>query len=122
DESAEGCFIIDGHFGEDLAIYSDVGSVDGMHQLAVGHAMHACSGVDACDPQAAHITLAVAAVWVHGRPRAHDRFMGWTEEAFTCTTMAFSHLQDFFVSLMSGNSAFYPWHSPCISSVLSSDV
>src|SRR5947209_4851746 len=43
-----------------------------------------------------------------------------TEEAFACTTMAFGHLQQFFVLLVSGNSAFYSWHSPCISSMLSS--
>ena len=64
----------------------------------------------------------VAAVAVCIRHRVHHCFMRWTEETSACTTIAFGHLQDFFVSLMSGNSAFYPWHSPCISSMISSNA
>ena len=45
-------------------------------KVAVGHAVLARGGVDALDPQAAEVALAVAAVAVRVRVRLHDRFLG----------------------------------------------
>jgi len=92
DEVGESCFVVNGHFGENLAIYIDIGCMDGMHEFAVANAVHTSGGVDARDPEAAHVALAIAAVTIHVSHRAHDRFMRGTKQAFACATMAFRHL------------------------------
>ena len=92
DEIGESCFVVNGHFGENLAIYIDISRMDGMHELAIANAVHMSSSVDARDPQTAHVALAIAAVTIHVSHRAHDRFMRGTIQAFACATMAFSHL------------------------------
>src|SRR5436309_13324577 len=92
DEVGESCFVVNGHFGENLAIYIDISRMDGMHELAIANAVHTSSSVDARDPQTAHVALAIAAVSIHVSHRAHDRFMCGAIQAFACATMAFSHL------------------------------
>src|SRR2546430_9756153 len=71
-QRAEGNFIMNGHLGKNLAIYLDIGRMNSVHQLAVAHAMHTCSSVDACNPQPAHITLAITAGATHKRQRAAE--------------------------------------------------
>ena len=38
DEVGESCFVVNGHFGENLAIYIDISRMDGMHELAIANA------------------------------------------------------------------------------------
>src|SRR5207248_412318 len=91
-QRVEGDFIMHSHLGKNLAIDLDVGSMNSVHQLAVAHAMHTCSRVDTCNPQAAHITLAITAVAIHIGHRAHDRLMRRTDKTATCRTMTLGHL------------------------------
>src|SRR5579875_2734571 len=113
DERAKGGLIVDGHLGQNLAIYPDVGLADSMHQYAVAHAAHASSGIDARNPEPAHIALAIPAVTIHIGHRAHDRFMRGAEKAAACAPMALCHLEYLLMLLVSGNTAFYSWHSSC---------
>src|SRR5579885_2331013 len=116
-QRAESCLVIDRHFGEDLAVYVDVCFVDGMHQFAIADAVHAGGGVDARDPQAAHVALAIAAITIHIRHRAHNGLVGGTEQAPARATMALGHLKNFFMLLVSGNATFYPGHT-ALSSII----
>jgi hypothetical protein len=65
EQRAKGGFIIYSHLGENLAVYIDIGLMNGIDQLAIAHAVHACGGINACNPQAAHIAFAITAVAVH---------------------------------------------------------
>src|SRR5260370_3457478 len=72
--------------------------------------MHTSSRVDTRNPQAAHIALAGTTIAIHIRHRAHDGFMGWTEKASTCTTMALGHLEKFFIFLVCDYATFLSRH------------
>src|SRR3954466_14747695 len=63
-ESAERLRVAHGDVGQDLAVELDSGQLEPVHELRVAHAVQAGGGVDAGDPQAAEVALAVAAVTV----------------------------------------------------------
>src|SRR3954454_25258158 len=63
-KSAERLSVADGDVGQHVAVELDLGQAQTMHQLAVAHALLAGGGVDAVDPQAAELALAVLAVAV----------------------------------------------------------
>src|SRR5206468_4262461 len=65
-----------GDVREDLAIELHAGQLEAMHEGAVAHAVLARGGVDASDPEAAEVALAVAAVAVRVGVRLHHRFLG----------------------------------------------
>src|SRR4051794_8789736 len=74
--SGERLGVADGDVREDLAVEFDAGELEAVHELAVAHAVLARGGVDARDPEAAEVALAVAAVAVRVGVRLHDRFLG----------------------------------------------
>src|SRR5918999_3065986 len=61
---SEGVGVVHGDVGEHLAVEIDARAAEAVHELAVRHALAAGGGVDAHDPQAAEVPLAVAAVAV----------------------------------------------------------
>src|SRR6478609_7064224 len=63
-KTSEGLGVADGDVGQHLAVELDLGQAQSVHQLAVAHALLAGGGVDALDPQAAELALAVLAVAV----------------------------------------------------------
>src|SRR6266480_2944450 len=69
--------------------------------------MHTRSRVDAGNPQAAHIALAITAVAVHIRHRAHHGFVRWTEKTLARTTVALSHLQQFSMFIYGVEAMFF---------------
>src|SRR5579883_1298041 len=81
--------------------------MDGVDQLAVADAVHASRGIDARDPEAAHVALAVAAVAIHVGHRAHDGFMRGPEESLARTTVALGHIQNFLMPLVCWDATFY---------------
>src|SRR3954447_7342898 len=60
-KSAERLGIAHGDVGQDLAVELDAGQLQAVHERAVGEVVLARGGVDARDPQAAEVALAVAA-------------------------------------------------------------
>src|SRR6476620_11478971 len=58
-ESAEGLGVAHGDVGQHLAVQLDPGQLEAVDERAVAHALLAGSGVDALDPQAAEVALAV---------------------------------------------------------------
>src|SRR6266849_5003883 len=65
DQCAEGILIMYSHLSENLAVYTDIGSMNSVHQLTVAHAVHTCRSINARNPEAAHIPFAITAVTVH---------------------------------------------------------
>src|SRR3989442_7954738 len=65
DQCAEGILIMHSHLSENLAVYTDIGSMNSVHQLTVTYAVHTCRCINARNPEAAHVPLAITAVAVH---------------------------------------------------------
>src|SRR5258707_7603459 len=65
EQRAKGGFIMYSHLGENLAVYIDIGLMNGIDQLAIAHAVHACGRINACYPQAAPIAFAITAGSAH---------------------------------------------------------
>src|SRR3954469_10284746 len=75
-KSAEGLGIAHGDVGQHLAVQLDARQLQAVDERRVRHALGARGGVDARDPEAAEVALAVAAVAVRVGVRLHDRFLG----------------------------------------------
>src|SRR3954463_14018548 len=75
-KTSEGLGVADGDVGEHLAVELDLGQAQPVHQLAVAHALLAGGGVDALDPQAAELALAVLAVAVRVRAGLEQLLLG----------------------------------------------
>ena len=75
-KSAEGLGVAHGDVGQHLAVQLDAGQRQAVDELRVAHAVLARGGVDAGDPQAAEVALAVAPVAVGVGVRLHQRFLG----------------------------------------------
>src|SRR3954466_407810 len=63
-KTSEGLGVAHGDVGQHLAVELDLRKLQAVHELAVGEALLARRGVDALDPQAAELALAVLAVAV----------------------------------------------------------
>src|SRR3954466_10736756 len=63
-KTSEGLGVANGDVGQHLAVELDLRELQTVHELAVGKAFLARGGVDALDPQAAELALAVLAVAV----------------------------------------------------------
>lgn len=63
-ELVEGLDVLVGHLSEDLAVELDAGELQAVHELGVGDVVHAGGGVDTGNPEAADLTLLVAAIAV----------------------------------------------------------
>src|SRR5215210_6931367 len=75
-ESPEGLGVAHGDVGQHLAVQLDAGQLQAVHERAVAHALLAGGGVDAGDPQAAEVALAVAPVAIGVGVGLHDRLLG----------------------------------------------
>src|SRR5829696_5283574 len=75
-ESAEGLGIAHGDVGQHLAVQLDPRQAHPVDELRVGHAVLPRGRVDAGDPQAPEVALAVAAVAVGVLIGLEDRFLG----------------------------------------------
>src|SRR3954469_10203689 len=63
-ESAERLGVAHGDVSQHLAVQLDTGQLETVHELRVAHAVELGGGIDAGDPQATEVALAVAAVTV----------------------------------------------------------
>src|SRR5690606_35082657 len=77
-----------------LAVDLDAGLVQAVDQLAVGEPVLARGGVDARDPQAAEIALALLAVAIGVDPGALDRLASDLEQTVARAGVALRLLQD----------------------------
>src|SRR3954447_25610947 len=94
-ESAERLGVAHSDVGQDLPVQLDTGQLHAVHELRVAHAVELGGGVDAGDPQAAEIALAVAAVTVGVSLRLDERFLGPLVIVVRLATEPLGPLEDF---------------------------
>src|SRR5689334_23007393 len=93
DDGVEAGRIVNGHFGQRLAIQTDFGLAETVDEFAVAEAALTASGVDADDPQLAELALADAAVAEGIDAGADQSFLGGAEHVAATTTIAFNLLE-----------------------------
>src|ERR687896_1575010 len=111
-ESAEGLGIAHGDVREHLAVELDPGQLEAVHEGAVAHAVLARGGVDARDPEAAEVALAVAAVAVRVGVRLHDGFLGAAVGAVRLPAIALRALERRAALLAGVDGALDAGHRP----------
>src|SRR5438477_6070450 len=79
-QPSKGTAVAHGQVSQHLAVDLHSGLAKAVHQLVVRQARLPRSGVDARDPQLAHLPLASAAVAERIRQRMQDRFVGGPEQ------------------------------------------
>src|SRR3954451_25067170 len=112
DESAEGLGVAHGDVGQNLAVQLDARQLQAVDERAVGHALGARGGVDAGDPEAAEVTLAVATVAVRVRVRLEHRFLGAPVGGVRLPAEALRPLQDLAALLARVNRTLDARHRP----------
>src|SRR4051794_3392138 len=75
-KASEGLGVADGDVGQHLAVQLDAGQLEPVHEGPVAHPVLPRGGVDAGDPQAAEVALAVAAIAIGVGVRLDQRFLG----------------------------------------------
>src|SRR4029077_2203105 len=107
-ESAEGVAGGDRDLGEHLAVDLDPGLVEAVDQLRVAHALEPRGGVDAGDPEAPELALAVAAVAVCVHPRALHLLFGEAVGGMLAAVVALRFLEHLAPLLFRVDGALYP--------------
>src|SRR5262249_6634931 len=93
-DGLEGVGIVDGEVGERLAIEADAGLGQSADELRVRDADRAGRRVDADDPQAAEVTLPLAAVPIHEGPGVVDGLAGGLVAVAPLAAVPLGPLQD----------------------------
>src|SRR3954453_24238819 len=117
-ESPEGLGVADGDVGQDLAVELHAGLLEAVHEGPVAHAVLAGGGVDAGDPQAAEVALAVAAVPVAVLVGLEDGFLGPLVVRVGLAAVALGQLERGAALLARVDGALDPRHEPRPSSSL----
>ncbi len=102
----EGLGLVDGEFGQDLAVESDAGFLEATHESGVGHAEGADTGVDAGDPEAAEVALHVATVAVLVLEGLEYSLASLLDAGTTDEAIAFSLCAELLVFGVAGDAAF----------------
>src|SRR5690606_28964160 len=94
DDLGEGVRVVHGEVGQDLAVERDLGAAQAAHQARVGAAVLAGRRVDAGDPEAAELALAVAAVAVRVAETLLHRVLGGRVDLAAAAPVALRHVQN----------------------------
>ena len=98
DEGGEAFLVEDGHVGKDLAVETDAGLLEAVHEHGVGHAVGASAGIDTGDPQTAERTLLVTAVTIGILTGAHDSLLGNTVDVIAAEAEALGKGENFLMT------------------------
>ncbi len=109
-EAGETCLVKDSHIGQNLAVQSDVGLLQAVHEHAVGHAVGAGAGIDTSDPQATENALLVAAVTISVLTGLHHRLLGNAENIIATKDETLGEFHNLLMTSASGNTTFYSGH------------
>src|SRR5262249_29335741 len=115
DQLGERLRIGGGEIRQVLAVDLDARLVEAVHQLAVGERVLAGSGVDARDPQAAELALALLAVAVRVDPGALDGLAGHPEQPAARSVVALGLLQDAVVPAPLDDASLHSGHARLLS-------
>src|SRR6056297_2333370 len=108
--------VVDGQFGQHLAIDADLGLLQAVDEAAVGHAVFTGRSVDALNPQAAEIALLLATIPICILPGLDDRLLGNPEHLAAGAVITFRPAQHLAVATAGDYSTFHSCH--CLVSCL----
>src|SRR5689334_19309178 len=109
-QGAEGGEIGHGEVRQDLAIYVHLGEREAVDEVAVLDVVHARGGVDARDPEPAHVAFAVAAVTIGVAQRVHHGFARRLDQLMSRTPVAFGPFENLLVLFAGGDTPLDSWH------------
>jgi hypothetical protein len=92
DQLGKGGLVMYGYVSQDLAVQLDIGFFQAVDKAAVWHPVLAGGGIDARDPQAAEIALAIAPVAIGIPQRLHHRLVTPAPEAMFASILTFGQL------------------------------
>src|SRR5207302_6439641 len=101
--------------GQYLAVDVDTGQLHTVHELRVGKPMFPNTGVDPLDPQAAEVTLLVAAVAIGVAQRLLDLFQRHPVGGAAAPAIPLGEPQHLLVPGMRRDPAFDPGHRSALS-------
>jgi len=100
DQAAKAGRLPDGHIGQHLPVDGDAGFLQPVDELAVGHSLCPAGGVDAEDPEPAHVAFALAAVEIGIAQRVYHRLGGPFDEPVFRAAMTAGQGQDFLMAMV----------------------
>src|SRR5207244_7701805 len=109
-KASEGLGVAHGDVGQDAAVQLDPGQLEPVHERPVAHPVLPRCGVDAGDPQAAEVALAVAAVAVRVGVRLDQRLLGPLVVRVRLAAVALGQRQDGAALLLGVDGALDPGH------------
>ena len=95
--------------GKDLSVYFNAGLMQSIHQLAIGHAVHAGSRVNPGDPETTEIAFASPAVMPCIPESLHYSFICLAILASTSAPVSGGQFQYFFMACVSSYAFFNSW-------------
>jgi hypothetical protein len=102
--------VIYGQISQDFAINVHIGFLQTGDKLAIGDASSTGTGIDTGDPQRAKYPLFVTAITIGILPGFGDGLGRYAINPTTGTVIAFGLLENFFVTTIGNNAAFYSSH------------
>src|SRR5690625_5869857 len=109
-QSLEGHLVVHGQVGKHLAVNADHGALEAVDNAAVRQTVFAGSRVDALNPQAAEVALALAAVTVAVLAGLDDSLLGYAKRLAAGTIIALGPAQHLAVAATGGYRTFYSCH------------
>src|SRR5699024_357540 len=106
----EGGRIVDGELGEHATVDLDTSGLEALDETVVGHAVGAGAGVDALDPEATEVALALATVTVAVDQRVDDLFLGLAVQARALSAVAACPVEDDPALLVSVDRSLHTCH------------
>src|SRR4029077_4643659 len=110
-----GLGVVDGQLGDTLAIEPDLGQPEPVDQPAVTEPAHLGGGAHAGDEEAAEVALLGAPVAEREHPGPQEGLLGRLEQAPAPSDKALRGLEDPFLPLVSGRTAFGTHRSVLVS-------
>src|SRR5207237_4134297 len=109
-QPSKGTAVAHGQVSQHLAVDLHSGLAKAVHQLVVGQPRLPRGGIDARDPELAHLALAATTVAKRVRERVQHRLVGGTEEQLLGEPETLRAVQDRLVATMRGDAALDPGH------------
>ena len=109
-ETTESRHIAGGDIGQDLAIQSDTGLFQTVHEGRIVQPELLYSGGYACDPEAAEFPLFIAPITIGILHTLVNGFYGCTVQPRTAAVIPSGFIEHLFVASVGGNIILSTWH------------
>ena len=110
DNSRKSLRVVHGQMCQNLSVELDIRLAQRPHELGIGGAVEASTGIDTCNPQTAELTFAGTTVPVLILKGLVDGVLGNGVYVATTAPIAFGHSHDHLAALAGGYSVCCAWH------------